>query len=159
MTIGYVEVQMHLRDVEAPDIERILRVLNEMGGTYTVIEHTVTPAAPAPPDIPDPDPLPPNPPPEPEPPPKWWASLTITTPLTKIYSNVLNAQVYFSSDPDHAPSFEMKKNTSTGQPRTVPLDRFVEVWRAPLPLSGWICVANLPGEALWVRGEDMRAMP
>ena len=158
MTIPYLSIEVHLSQVEPADLERILRVLHEMGGTYTVIEHTLARAAPVPPDVPDPDPLPPNPPPEPEMPP-WWASLTITTPRTKIYSNVANAQVYFSSDPDHAPSFEMKKTTSTGQLRTVPLGTSVEVWRAPLPLSGWICVANLVGEALWVRGEDMRATP
>lgn len=156
--IPYVSVEVHLREVEPADLERILRVLHEMGGTYTVIEHTAARAVEAPPDVPDPDPLPPNPPPEP--PPKWWASLTVTAPRMKIYANVDKAQVYFSSDPDHAPSFDMKETTSSGQMRTVLLGVSVEVWRAPLPLSGWICVANLSGaKALWVRGEDMRATP
>jgi hypothetical protein len=151
MTIPYLEVQLHLREVEALDIERLLRLLKEMGGTYTVIEHTVTPAVEALPDIPDPEPLPPHEPP-------WWEALTVTTPRTKIYADVAEAQVYFSSDPAHEPSFDMKELTAAGNPRVVPPSG-VEVWRAPLPLSGWICVANLPGKALWVRGEKMRATP
>jgi len=143
---------MLLREVEVTDVERLLRVLHEMGGTFQVVEYpppsTATPPLP---DIPDPDPLPPHEP-------SWWEALTITTPRTKIYSNVPNAQVYFSTDPAHAPSFEMKE-IAAGKPRTVPLGGSVEVWRIPLPLSGWICVANLPGKALWVRGEDMRVTP
>jgi len=101
---------------------------------------------------------PPSPPPEPEP--KWWASLKVTEPKMKIYSaRAGGAQVYYSEGPDTAPSFDQTELTTTGQLRTVPFDGSTEVWRAPLPLSGWICVHVKPGHALWVRGEDMRATP
>ena len=35
----------------------------------------------------------------------------------------------------------------------------VEVWRAPIAGSGWICVHISPIRELWMRGEDMQAAP
>lgn len=154
MTIPHLTVEMHVRDIESVDVERLLRVLHEMGGVYVVVEHPETVAVPMPPDVPDPAPLPPH-----EPPVPWWERLSVTTPLTKIYADVDQAQVYYSAGPDTAPSFDQKALLSSGQPWTLPLGKSVDVWRAPLKLSGWICVAVLANRALWVRGEDMRATP
>ena len=107
---------------------------------------------------PPPDEQPPTPAPEPEI--KWWASLKLTEPRTKIYgARAAGAQVYYSEGPDTAPSFDQTELTTTGQLRTVLFGASVEVWRAPLPLSAWICVHGKLGHSLWVRGEDMRATP
>jgi len=91
----------------------------------------------------------------------WWESLTLTDPKTKIYSARagMGAQVYYSEGPDTAPSFDQTELTTTGQLRTIPFGNGVEVWRAPVAGSGWICVHIKPVHALWVRGEDMRATP
>jgi hypothetical protein len=160
VTIPYLTIEMHLRDVEAADIERLLRMLKEMGGTYTVIERAAAPVAiPMPPDIPGPEPQPPSPPPVPEA--KWWESLKVTDPKTKIYGARAGtgAQVYYSDGPDRLPSFDQRSLTPGGQLWTLPFGTDVEVWRVPLPISGWICVHIKPERALWVRGEDMRATP
>src|SRR3990167_7892421 len=107
-----------------------------------------------------------GPPPDDQPPipaPPWWESLTLKEPKTRIYSarTGAGAQIYYSEGPDKSPSFDQIELTTTGQLRTVPFGQSVEVWRAPVPGSGWICVHVKSDEtrALWVRGEDMRATP
>ena len=154
MTVPYLTVTMSLRDVEAADIERLFRVLHEMGGVFVSVQHPENSAIPLPPEPPVDIPAPPLPPE-----PNWWETLKLTEPKTKIYAARAGVQIYYSDGIEHPPSFDQTELTSTGQLRILPFGAPVEVWRAPLPLSGWICVHVNLERALWVRGEDMRATP
>src|SRR3990167_5751484 len=103
-----------------------------------------------------------GPPPDDQPPipaSPWWESLVLTEPKTRIYAAQNGVQVYQSAGENVPPTFDQKALLNTGQPWTLPLGKSVEVHRAPVAGSGWICVAVLAERALWVRGEDMRATP
>ena len=103
-----------------------------------------------------------GPPPDDQPPipaPPWWESLVLAEPKTKIYAAKSSVQVYQSAGENVPPTFDQKALLNTGQFWTLPLGKSVEVHRAPVAGSGWICIAVLAERALWVRGEDMRAMP
>src|SRR5574341_1301086 len=129
MSIGYLEVQMHLRDVETADVDRLLRVLHEMGGTYTVIEHAVARAVGMPPDVE-------------APPAQWWESLEEPPrggPRANIYTAHANVQMYAE------PFFDVKDGMlaeARGRQRldlhfrraaaSVSLERNTEVFRHPL---------------------------
>ena len=95
----------------------------------------------------------------PPPPLQWWDSLKLTDPKMKIYAAHDGTQVYYSA-PNGTPAFGQKAYVSAGGPLwTLPSGKDVEVWRAPIAGSGWICVHISPIRELWMRGEDMQAAP
>ena len=99
-------------------------------------------------------------PPAPPEPQRWWASLKLTQPKTKIYTAHDRVNIYRSVSANIPPQISdvarVAMVAGTGY----------DVWATPLANTEWICVFNgdaadppQPGFILWVSGNDMRATP